>query len=159
MQQHVNQTCRDGQHLARRRGLPGYREPVRRSAVVDHGLQRRAVLAAVRAGRVSALDVCDASPYLQRAAERLGVRTERTCPVCRKVPLDEVHWVYGDALGDADGTARTGGQVAALAADRPDFAVYEVEVCQGCGWNHLVRSWRTGTPGTVPARRSRRREA
>ena len=126
---------------------------------MDHALRRRAVLADLYAGRVSALDVCDASLYLQRAAERLGVRTGRTCPVCRKLTLDEVHWVYGEALGDADGTARTGGQVAALAADRPDFAVYEVEVCRGCGWNHLVRTWRTGTPGTVPARRSRRRGA
>ena len=63
------------------------------------------------------------------------------------------------AVGDADGTARTEGQVAALAEARPDFAVYEIEVCQACGWNHLVRSWRTGTPGTAPARRTRRREA
>jgi hypothetical protein len=132
---------------------------VRKRDVVDHALQRRAVLVDLLNGRVSALDVCDASPYLQRAAERLGVRTERTCPVCRKHPLDQVLWVYGAALGDADGTARTAGQVAALAAERPDFAVYEVEVCQGCGWNHLVQTWRTGTPGTTPARRSRRREA
>jgi hypothetical protein len=33
---------------------------------------------------------------------------------------------------------------------------YEVEVCRRCGWNHLVRSWRTGTPGTAPARRPRK---
>jgi hypothetical protein len=125
--------------------------------VVDHALQRRAVLSDLFAGRVSAREVCDASPYLQRAAERLGVRTGRPCPVCRRGPLDEVLWVYGDAIGDADGTARTAGQVAELARDRPDFAVYEVEVCQDCGWNHLVRTWRTGTPGTAPARRSRRR--
>ncbi|MCW2599299.1 MAG: hypothetical protein JWM02_1128 [Frankiales bacterium] len=126
---------------------------------MDHALQRRAVLHDLYAGRVSAMEVCDASPYLQRAAERLGVRTDRTCPVCRKLPLDEVLWVYGDALGDADGTARTSGQVSALAKDRPDFAVYQVEVCQGCAWNHLVRTWRTGTPGTAPARRTSRREA
>lgn len=126
--------------------------------VVDHALQRRAVLADLRAGRVSPLDVCDASPYLQRAAQRLGVTTDRPCPVCRRAPLDEVLWVYGAAVGDADGTARTAAQVAALALERPDFAVYQVEVCQGCGWNALVRTWRMGTPGTAPARR-RRREA
>jgi hypothetical protein len=126
---------------------------------VDHALQRRRVLADLYAGRVSVMEVCDASPYLQRAAQRLGVRTDRTCPVCRKHPLDEVLWVYGDAIGDADGTARTDGQVAALAQERPDFMVYEVEVCQGCAWNHLVRTWRTGTPGTAAARRTRRREA
>lgn len=117
------------------------------------------MLADLMAGRASAFDVCDASPYLQSAAKRLGNRTERTCPVCRKLPLDEVLWVYGAAIGDADGTARTKGQVDALAKERPDFAVYQVEVCHGCAWNHLVSTWRTGTPGTEPARRSRRREA
>jgi hypothetical protein len=132
---------------------------MRRRDVVDHALQRRAVLSDLYAGRVGALEVCDASPYLQRAAQRLGVTTDRTCPVCRKLPLDQVLWVYGEAIGDADGTARTEGQVSALASAHPDFAVYEVEVCQGCGWNHLVRTWRAGTPGTQPARRSRRREA
>lgn len=127
--------------------------------MVDHALGRRSVLADLYAGRVSALDVCDASPYLQKAAERLGVRTDRTCPVCRKLPLEEVLWVYGDAIGDADGTARTEGQVTALAKERPDFAVYQVEVCQGCGWNHLVQSWRTGTPGTPAAKRTRQSRA
>ena len=127
--------------------------------VVDHALARRAVLRDLYSGRVSAMEVCDASPYLQSAAKRLGTRTERPCPVCRKLPLDEVLWVYGEAIGDADGTARTLGQVRQLATERPDFAVYEVEVCQGCAWNHLVRTWRTGTPGTAAARRTRRREA
>ena len=124
--------------------------------MVDHALKRRAVLADVAAGRVNRLEVCDASPYLQRAARELGVVTGLTCPVCSREPLREVLWVYGDALGDADGSARTAAQVTGLARERPDFAVYEVEVCGGCGWNHLVRTWRTGTPGTPPARRSRR---
>jgi len=131
----------------------------RRRAVVDHALQRRAALADLRAGRSDRLEACDASPYLQRAAERLGVRTDRPCPVCGRQPLWEVLWVYGDAVGDADGTARTAAQVGALARERPDFAVYRVEVCRACGWNHLVETWRTGTPGTPPARRSRRTAA
>lgn len=138
----------------------GAREPARRAApgrraVVDHALQRRASLADLRAGRIDRLDACDASPYLQRAAERLGLRTERPCPVCSRQPLWEVLWVYGEAVGDVDGSARTAAQVAALARERPDFAVYRVEVCRGCDWNHLVETWRTGTPGTPPARRSR----
>lgn len=132
---------------------------MRKRDVVDHALERRAVLRDLHSGRVSAYDVCDASPYLQRAAERLGVRTDHTCPVCRTLPLHTVLWVYGEQIGDADGTARTLGQVEAMAKERPDFAVYEVEVCQGCGWNHLVTTWRTGTPGTAAARRTRRREA
>ncbi|MCU1596186.1 MAG: hypothetical protein JWO12_3578 [Frankiales bacterium] len=132
---------------------------MRKRDVVDHALERRAVLAGLYAGRTSAYDVCDASPYLQSAAKRLGTMTTRTCPVCRKLPLAEVHWVYGAAIGDADGTARTLSGVTRMAAERPDFAVYQVEVCLGCGWNHLVSTWRAGTPGTEPARRTRRREA
>lgn len=132
---------------------------MRKRNVVDHALERRAVLADLRAGRASAFDVCDASPYLQSAAKRLGTTTDRTCPVCRRLPLDEVHWVYGAAIGDADGTARTLSQVTQLARERPDFAVYQVEVCHGCSWNHLVTTWRTGTPGTEPARKTRRQKA
>ena len=124
--------------------------------MVDHVLARRAALADLRGGRVSALEVCDASPYLQRAAEVYGEQSGRGCPVCARPSLREVLWVYGEAVGDADGTARSVAQVAALAAERPDFMVYRIEVCAACGWNHLVQTWRTGTPGTPPARRSRR---
>lgn len=130
-----------------------------RRDVVDHALARRALLRSIFGGGLftttSAYDVCDAGVFLKRAAEAYGVRTERTCPICRREPLTEVAWVYGDAIGAASGSARSPGQLEALAAAYPDFAVHEVEVCQACGWNHLVRSFRTGTPGTVPARRQR----
>ena len=36
--------------------------------LVDYALQRRALLAQVMAGRTGVTDVCDASPYLIRAA-------------------------------------------------------------------------------------------
>lgn len=130
---------------------------MRKRDVVDHALARRAVLRAVQVGRTSATEVCDASPYLKRAAQEWGTRTARTCPVCRRQPLWQIAWVYGDALGDGSGTARSARALDLLAASRPDFAVYEVEVCPGCDWNHLVRTYRTGTPGTSPARRSRER--
>ena len=134
------------------------REPgPRRRDVVDHSLARRALLHQLRSGRVSAAEACDASPYLQRAAREWGARTGRTCPVCGRQPLWEIAWVYGDALGDGSGTARSARGVELLARSRPDFAVYEVEVCLSCDWNHLVRTYRTGTPGTAPARRSRER--
>jgi len=132
---------------------------VRKRDMVDHSLARRALLRELFGGGLlsttSPSDVCDASPYLKSAAVEYGLRTERSCPVCRRARLLEVAWVYGDALGPQSGTARSAGQLARLAAERPDFAVYEVEVCLSCDWNHLVRSWRTGTPGTPRARRSR----
>jgi hypothetical protein len=128
--------------------VPGRRLPdAERRDVVDHALARRALLRSVFGGGLltttSPADVCDASPYLVRAAQELGVPSDRPCPVCRR-PLRDVAWVFGDALGPMSGTARTPRQLAALAAMRPEFAVYEVEVCGACRWNHLLRSWRTG---------------
>jgi hypothetical protein len=133
-------------------------EPPERRDLVDHALARRALLREVFGGGLfsttSPADVCDASPYLVRAADELGVATDRTCPICRRRPLREVSWVFGDALGPMSGTARTPRQLAALAARRPEFAVYDVEVCAGCRWNHLLRSWRAGSPAVPDDRRA-----
>lgn len=138
-----------------------YRRDVRRD-VVDHALARRALLRSLFGGGLftttSSYDVCDASVFLVRAAQAYGVVTDRTCPICRREQLQEVSWVYGDDIGDCSGSARSAAQLAALDRAYPDFAVHEVEVCAGCRWNHLVRSYRLGTPGTAPARRARRRK-
>jgi len=127
--------------------------------LVDHARARRALLQQLFGGglftTLSLDDVCDASPYLVRAAQAYGVATERTCPVCRHDVLWEVAWVYGESIGPASGSARSAAQLARLVAARPDFSVHEVEVCVRCRWNHLLRSWRAGTPGTAPARRRR----
>ena len=40
--------------------------------VVDYALQRRALLAEVYAGRIGFAEVCDATPYLLRAAKFHG---------------------------------------------------------------------------------------
>ena len=50
---------------------------------MDYSLQRRAVLADVYAGRTGLFEVCDASPYLSRAAKYHGEVTDVACPVCR----------------------------------------------------------------------------
>jgi hypothetical protein len=70
-----------------------------RRSVVDYGLARRATLASVRSGRTTIADVCDAHPYLLRAAKFHGEPTEDRCPICRKAKLTHVTYVYGDELG------------------------------------------------------------
>lgn len=122
--------------------------------IVDYALARRAVLAEFHSGRVSTLDVCDATPYLLRAAKFHGRPSESPCPVCRRDVLTDVCWVYGDELKHAAGSARSPEELDRMADLFAEFTVYVVEVCRSCGWNHLVRSYVLGT-GT-PHPRSRR---
>ena len=126
--------------------------------VVDYALQRKALLAEVHSGRVGTMEVCDANPYLLRAAKFHGVPSDVTCPVCRKEPLTRVSWVYGDALKHASGSARAPEELARMANLFDEFTVYVVEVCRTCGWNHLVQSYVLGTRG-LEDRKPRRRTA
>ena len=136
------------------RAYPG---PVRtQRQVVDYALQRRALLAQVHSGRVGLAEVCDASPYLLRAARFHGEPGDATCPVCQREQLALVSWVFGESLGPMAGSARTPGQIEQLANNHADFSVYVVEVCTTCSWNHLVLSYVMGT-GDAPAKRSARR--
>jgi Family of unknown function (DUF5318) len=120
---------------------------VRPRDIVDHALQRRAVLTDLANGRASASEVCDAHPYLRLAARHYGEPTAHSCPICRKLSIRHVHYVYGEALGRSAGQAKSIGELAHLSARLPEFDVYVVEVCLECGWNHLLRSFVLGEDG------------
>lgn len=124
--------------------------PLRRRDVVDYALRRRATLAGLRSGRTSAWEACDAHPHLKLAARHYGAPVPRDCPVCRAAKLAEVHFVYGDVLGASAGQAKSVGELALLSERIERVDVYAVEVCVGCGWNHLVRSFVLGN-GDLPA--------
>jgi len=126
-----------------------------RRSVVDYGLARRATLASVYSGRTTVTDVCDAHPYLLRAAKFHGEPTEDRCPICRKVKLTHVTYVYGEELGQYEGRVKQTRELADMAAEYGEFRVYVVEVCQSCGWNHLATSYVLGT-GEPAVRRGRR---
>ena len=130
-----------------------------RRQVVDYALQRRAVLADLYAGRATVLDVCDAHPYLQRAARYHGEPSETTCPVCRKERLTHVHYVYGDELRSVSGQAKSVAELHRMGMDHREFQVYVVEVCRSCGWNHLAMSYVLGRAGLPGRDGSARREA
>jgi hypothetical protein len=130
--------------------------------VVDYALKRRSLLAEVYSGRTGVSEVCDANPYLLRAAKFHGRPSKVTCPICRKEQLTLVSWVFGDNLGAVSGSARTTEELVMLAARFDEFKVHVVEVCRTCSWNHLVKSYVLGAPaprkgtgrtkGTQPAR-------
>jgi len=134
-----------------RRTLAGVKT---RRSVVDYALQRRAVLVDLYAGRVSAIEVCDATPYLLRAAKYHGERTDRHCPVCRRELLWQVNYVYGDELKGSAGQAKASRELSRMAQSHGTFRVYAIEVCRGCGWNHLVQSYLLGTRAAGEDRRA-----
>ena len=83
--------------------------------MVDYALKRRSLLAEVYSGRTGVTEVCDANPYLLRAAKFHGKPSEVMCPICRKEQLTLVSWVFGDHLGAVSGSARTAEELVLLA--------------------------------------------
>lgn len=104
-------------------------------------------------------EVCDASPYLVRAAKFFGEATGSPCPVCRREPVWQVHYIYGDELRNAAGQARPRAELPGLAMTYDAFDVYVVEVCRGCGWNHLVEKFTLGRSGLTSEDGKSRRSA
>lgn len=134
--------------------------------VVDYALRRRSLLAEVYSGRTGVTEVCDANPYLLRAAKFHGKLSSVMCPICRKEQLTLVSWVFGDHLGAVSGSARSAEELILLTTRFDEFSVHVVEVCRTCSWNHLVKSYVLGTPrpakgapGTRTARRTGARTA
>jgi hypothetical protein len=112
--------------------------------IVDYSLQKRALLRDVYSGRVGTYEVCDASPYLLSAARFHGELTDQRCPVCRRENLTHVNYIYGDELKQSAGQARSRVELPVLAMSVREIQVYVVEVCRGCGWNHLVEQFLLG---------------
>ena len=124
--------------------------------VVDYALRRRSLLAEVYSGRTGVSEVCDANPYLLRAAKFHGKPSSVMCPICRKEQLTLVSWVFGDHLGAVSGSARTAEELVLLATRFDEFSVHVVEVCRTCSWNHLVKSYVLGA--VPPPKGSRGRD-
>jgi Family of unknown function (DUF5318) len=116
-------------------------------STVDYSLARRALLREVYANRVGVYEVCDASPYLKSAARFHGDPTEDRCPICRRENLTHVNYIYGDELKQSAGQARSASELPMLATALREFQVYVVEVCRGCGWNHLIEQYLLGRDG------------
>jgi hypothetical protein len=112
---------------------------------VDYRMARRAVLQDLQRGLKARPDVCDAHPELVRAARFVGEEIDEACPVCEKEPLRVVFYTYGkDLRGREQGRVRRREDLPELRARFGDFVIYAVEVCTGCSWNHLVRSFTSG---------------
>ena len=117
---------------------------------MEYGLARRSVLASLRRGSLGVAEVCDAHPELLRAASNIGEPVEDPCPVCSHESMRWVRYVYGDDLKHLNGrVVYPEGWLQELAATHEQFTCYVVEVCVDCAWNHLLRSYLTGTRWTA----------
>jgi hypothetical protein len=124
--------------------------------IIDYSLQRRAILANLfNGGATFMADVCDADPYTLRAARHHGEPAPTPCPVCRKPELRHLHYVFGDELGQFSGRIKPRAEIEVMALEHGEIRIYVLEVCSGCGWNHLVESYLVGDG--VPRKPPRRR--
>lgn len=112
-----------------------------RRAYIDYTLDKRATLMALYRG---AVNICDADPYLLRAAKFHGAKVERLCPVCKKKSLVELRYTFGDQLGQFSGRIKSSDELTEMEKEFGEFRVYIVEVCRECSWNHLCVSFILG---------------
>ena len=115
-----------------------------RGAVVEYGLVRHALLAALARGAISPDDVCDAHPELVRAATFLGRRSGELCPVCEGRELKEVTYVFGARLPANGACPGTRADLLKLERREEPVQCYAVEVCIACHFHHLARKWVAG---------------
>lgn len=126
------------------------------SGVIDYRLARQGVLASFRKGRLAQHEVCDAHPELVRAARAVGTPTDELCPVCEDASLVIVIYVFGPRLPAFGRCVTTRDELARLDRRAEPLTAYVVEVCPGCRWNHLRRSYPMGRPRPARSARSSR---
>ena len=113
-------------------------------AYVDFTLRKRATIAAIYRGLNTTSYACDAHPYLRMAAKHHGLLTQRDCPMCRRDKVYELQYTFGDQLGQYSGRIKSDSELDEMQSEFGEFRVYVVEVCLGCGWNHLTASFLLG---------------
>ena len=107
-------------------------------------MARNVVIKEFHRGRLSRLDVCDAHPELLRAAKGIGTPAEQDCPICEEADLVHVSYAFGAHLPPGGAAFETAAELAKLTRRAGEVACYVVEVCPGCSWNHLARTYVAG---------------
>jgi len=108
---------------------------------VDYRLARNSVVSEYRKGRLSRLDICDAHPDLLRAAEGVGDETRELCPICEEANVRLVTYVFGQRLPPSGVCVSSKQEMGRVTRTAKQVTCYVVEVCPGCSWNHLARSF------------------
>ncbi len=125
-------------------GAPGRADAHVSEARVEYRLVRNAVVDAVHRGRVSPVDVCDAHPELLRAARNIGHPLPDDCPICGEQHTVQVTYVFGAGLPPGGRCPGTATELNRLRQRAEPVLCYDVEVCPGCAWHHLLRKYPAG---------------
>lgn len=121
---------------------------------VDYRLARQAVISEYRKGRLARHEVCDAHPELLRAARNVGEESSQRCPICDDAKVVLVTYVFGPKLPANGRCVTTTAEMQRLTRGGSDRVAYVVEVCPGCRWNHLARTFplgRAASPRSAPS--------
>ncbi len=111
-------------------------------AEVEYRLSRNFLINQFRKGRISKRDLCDAHPELLRAARNIGKKSSMTdCPVCEASKVSYVTYVFGSGLPSGGRCVINSEEILKFKSHsrNGNLACYVIEVCPGCGWNHLAK--------------------
>ena len=111
---------------------------------IDYRLIRKHTVDEFKRGRLSRIDVCDAQPELMRAAKNCGRTSREVCPICDEEQLVLVSFVFGAHLPAHGRCITTAKELDRLGRRVEQLSCYVVEVCPGCAWNHLLRTFALG---------------
>lgn len=111
---------------------------------MEYRLARDAVVRDVRRGRIGTDEVCDAHPELLRAARNVGRPLGDDCPICGDEQMVQVTYVFGSGLPPGGRCPGSATELDRLRRRARPVLCYDVEVCPGCAWHHLVRKYPAG---------------
>jgi hypothetical protein len=127
--------------------LRGARSGDTPGGTIDYRLARQSVISEFQKGRLARHEICDAHPELRRAASLASEPTSQLCPICEDENVVLVTYAFGSRLPAHGRCITTKGELAKLGRQSGPVACYVVEVCPGCAWNHLARSFSVGRNG------------
>jgi len=113
----------------------------RPAGVVDHRMARHALVDEFKRGRIARHEVCDAHPELRRAAEHISRKTTQVCPICEDHFLVLVTYAFGPHLPKSGYAIENRDDMTKVRRTTTECTCYVVEVCNGCGWNHLLQTF------------------
>jgi hypothetical protein len=108
-------------------------------AEVDFTLVKNATLEKYRRGKLLKTEICDAQNELLRVAKNYGSNLQTVCPVCGEVDLVSVAFAFGKHITKSGICITNRSEIFDLVNKSQGIFLYQIEVCTGCRWNHLIK--------------------